>query len=296
MSMSLVSVIIPTRNRKYLISRAVNSVLAQSYQNIELIVINDASEDGTYEAIRVLSQKDSRIIIFNNETRLGLTKTLNKAIKYARGKYIARLDDEDFWCDKMKIEKQVNFLDSNKDYGLVGGGAARIDEERKEISKYLMPKKDEDIRKMILQANAFVHVAVLFRKDVFEQVGGYDIEFDGLEDWDLWLKIGKVSKFYNFPEYFVFYIGHTVKNPGYVDQTFSKIRQLKLGMKLKIKHRKNYSGFLPAFMLCFASYFYAMLPYRQTFWPVLIKLRSFMFRQSVHKYYIESYKDDKKYI
>ena len=168
----------------------------------------------------------------------------------------------------------------------------RVDEERKEISKYLMPEKDEDIRNMILQANAFVHVSTVFRKSIFNQVGGYDVAFDGLEDWELWLKIGKVSKFYNFPEYFVYYIGHTAKKPGYVNQTFSKMRQLKIGLKMKMKYRKDYRGFFPAFLLCWASYFYALLPYQHLFWPALIKLRALVFKRSVHKYSMETYQGD----
>src|SRR3989344_6303605 len=194
---SVVSVILPTHNRAQYIRRAMESALGQSYPNIELIVINDASTDNTREIISMVSLSNPKIIIVNNERNMGIVVSLNKGIKVAKGKYIARLDDDDIWCDEKKVEKQVTFLENNQDYGLVGGGVIKVDQSGREIIRYFLPKEDEDIRKVILTNNTFVHTSVLFRKDVFDKVGGYDHNFLFVEDWDLWMKMGTVGKFYN---------------------------------------------------------------------------------------------------
>src|SRR3990167_10836604 len=105
---SLVSVILPTYNRSEYLGRAIESVLNQNYNNFELIIIDDSSTDKTSEVI--LKYKDSRIRVVKNQENIGFVKSLNKGIKQANGKYIARLDDDDFWTSPDKLEKQVAFL------------------------------------------------------------------------------------------------------------------------------------------------------------------------------------------
>jgi glycosyltransferase involved in cell wall biosynthesis len=186
-------------------------------------------------------------VIINNEIKLGLTQSLNKGIKMSQGKYIARLDDDDFWCDKRKIEKQVDFLEKNKDFVLVGGGAVKMDSKGKDMEKYIFPEKDQDIRKRLLARNSFIHISVLYKKDAWEKVGGYDKEFDGLEDWDLWLKMGTIGKFYNIQDIFARYAGHQHKNPSYFDKTHNnKLKGLMLKLRLIKKYRKYYPGYIKA--------------------------------------------------
>ena len=279
----LVSVIIPTYNRERYIKRAIKSVLAQTYKNFELIIIDDSSTDKTPELVSGFSKKDFRIRIITNKVNLRLAKTLNRGIRNARGKYIARLDDDDSWCDSKKLQKQVDFLEKNIEYALVGGGIIEVDKRGKEIMRYLLLENDEDIRKVILVDNAFVHATVLFRKDIWEKVGCYDEEFDGLEDRDLWLKIGKLSKFYNFQEFFACYIGHDYKNPSYLAKNYKRIEQLKLNIKLRKKYRNDYVGYRKALLLCWVSYFYSFLPLRQKIHPFGLKLKKMIFGQSVFK-------------
>lgn len=280
----LVSIILPAYNREKYIEKAVRSVLNQTYRNIELIIIDDESTDKTPKMISELSGKESRIIILTNKTNLGLVRTLNKGIKMAHGKYIARLDDEDFWCDTKKLEKQVDFLEKNIEYALVGGGAIKIDKKEREIMRYLLFENDEDIRKSILVDNAFAHVTVLFRRDIWEKVGGYDEEFDGFEDRDLWLKIGRLSKFYNLQEFFACYLGHDYKNPSYLTKSYGRTEQVKISIKLIKKYRNDYIGYRKAYLFCWASYFYSFLPFRQRLRPVLLKLRSKIIGPPAYKY------------
>ena len=90
----LVSVILPTYNRDKTIAKAIESVWRQSYKNLELIIVNDASKDATAKLVSSLAKYNPKIIILQNEINLGIVASLNKGIKAARGKYIARLDDE----------------------------------------------------------------------------------------------------------------------------------------------------------------------------------------------------------
>lgn len=279
----LVSVILPTYNRERYIKRAIKSILSQTYQNFELIIVDDSSTDKTPELVSGFSKKDSRIRVVTNKINLGLVKTLNRGIRNARGKYIARLDDDDNWCDSKKLQKQVDFLEKNIEYALVGGGAIEVDKRGKEIMRYLLLENDEDIRKAILVDNAFAHVTVLFRKDIWEKVKGYDEKFDGLEDRDLWLKIGKLSKFYNFQEFFACYVGHDHKNPSYLIKNYGKTGQLKLNIKLRKKYSDDYVGYRKALLFCWANYFYSFLPFRQKLRPFGLKLRKIIFGPSVFK-------------
>ena len=123
----------------------------------------------------------------------------------AAGKYIARLDDDDEWCDNNKLEKQVSFLEQNNDYVIVGGGAIMVDKKRKEMYRFLKRESDEEIRANALFANPFWHNTVMFSKQKALEVGGYN-ELRFVEDWDLWLRLGLVGKLYNLQEHLSLYM------------------------------------------------------------------------------------------
>ena len=279
----LVSIIISTYNGEKYIKRAIKSVLNQTYQNIEIVVIDDGSIDETYKIISELSSNDSRIIILKNENNLGFVKSLNKAISVSKGKYIARLDDDDLWIDERKLEKQVEFLDKHQDYALTGGGVIMVDKDGKEIVRYLLSENDKEIRKSILVDNAFAHSSVVFRKNIFEEVGGYDEKFGFFTDRDLWLKIGKRGKFYNFQEYFIYYLNK--ENENYNARNRNIRRKLMLNIELRKKYRNNYPGFSKAFFLCFTSYFYSFIPFRRKFRSILFKIRTLIVGPPAYKYF-----------
>jgi len=289
----LISVILPTHNRAKYIRRAIESAMGQSYSNIELIVINDASTDNTLEIISGMSLNNPKITIVNNERNVGIVVSLNKGIKVAKGKYIARLDDDDIWCDEKKIEKQVAFLENNQDYVLVGGGVIRVNQSGREIIRYFLPKEDEDIRKVILTNNTFVHTSVLFRKDVFDKVGGYDHNFLFVEDWDLWMKMGTVGKFYNFQEFFVRYLDQEYDNPGHYRNRGIR-RKIGLNIKLRRKYKDYYTGYGKAILLSFTSYFYSFLPFKKKIWPLTFWLRSIVFGSSPYTYF-RSFQENKNH-
>jgi glycosyltransferase involved in cell wall biosynthesis len=230
-----VSIILPTFNGEKTIKTAMHSVLRQSFFNWELIIIDDGSTDNTRECIERYSVKDSRIILISHEKNKGLQESLNHGLSLARGTYIARIDDDDVWINTNKLQKQVDFLNNNKEYVLVGTGAIVVDEKGSEITRYLMPETDTQIRKKILRANTFIHSSVIYRTESVVSVGGYQIE-KMLEDYDLWLRLGKIGKFKNLQEYSICYSFNT---EGY--NFHNKIVRLKSNLLLV----KEYSNFYP---------------------------------------------------
>lgn len=280
----LVSVIIPTYNRQKYIALAISSVLEQTYKNIEIIVIDDFSNDKSLEIISEIVKENGNIYLYKNEKNLGFVKSLNKGVSLAKGKYIARLDDDDVWCDVRKLEKQVDFLEKHKDYVLVGGGVIKINKDGSEMVRFSVPEEDKDIRKVILVNNVFAHSAVIFKRDDFMKVGGYDEQFGFFADWALWLALGKIGKFYNFQEFFIHYLD---QEDNRLNSTRDRQirRRLLAKVKLNNKYKRYYNGSIKAILHSFASYVYSFIPLRKKLWPIIFKIRSFFFGHPPYKYF-----------
>ena len=191
-----VSIIMPAFNREKFIAESIESALAQSYEDFELIVIDDGSKDQTVEvAKKYLS--DPRVHLIQNEKNMGIATTRNRAIRVARGEYIAMLDSDDIWIDKDKLRKQVDFLDSHSDHAMVGSAITHIDVSGKKLKTVTFPTADAEIRNSILRRNPFAQSTLLCRTEAFLQTGSYSTRFMICDDFDLWLRIGKRWKFAN---------------------------------------------------------------------------------------------------
>lgn len=278
----LVSIVMPSHNGQTHIKRALMSVLQQTYKNLQALVVDDGSTDKTCKIVSEIIKQDPRVILLKNNNNIGFVKTLNKGMESSQGKYIARLDDDDFWLSMDKLAKQVEFLEKHLDYTLVGGGIITTDKSGNEIMKYLFPETDEKIRKTILVDNAFAHSTVVFRREAFLKAKGYDEQFGFFADRDLWLKLGLLGKFYNFQEFFACYLdkeqgAYSARNKEIRRRVFSNI-------KLRIKYKKNYPGFVKAFLLCWVSYFYSLLPFREKLRPILFYLRVHILGRPSYKY------------
>lgn len=195
-----ISIILPVYNGARFIKRAISSALDQSFADFELIVVDDCSKDETRNIVFDISKNDDRVKYFLNKKNLKIAQSLNVGLKLAKGEYIARLDDDDEWIDPKKLEKQIEYLVKNPEYVLVGTGVIVVDEKGDELTRYLMPEKDAEIRQKILRVNPFVHTSVMFRKDQAVAFGGYRPEKLS-EDHDLWLRLGRENKFANIPEF-----------------------------------------------------------------------------------------------
>lgn len=183
-----VSVIMATykEDEKFL-REAIESILGQSYDNFEFIIIIDNPENNLHiEIIKDYMKNDSRIKMYINEVNIGLTKTLNKGLSLAQGKYICRMDADDISYSN-RIEKEINYLENNK-LDLIGGGTKIINENGETIfSIQKMPSDSDKIRKVLKYNQCLVHPTWFGKKEVFEQLEGYrDIPL--CEDYDFTLR------------------------------------------------------------------------------------------------------------
>ncbi len=190
----LVSVVIPTFNRAHLILKSINSVLQQTYKNIELIIVDDASSDNTEEVVTNL--KDERIRYVKQEKNLGPSVARNKGIELANGKFVAFLDSDDQWYPD-KIEKQVNLLmKSDESVGAVFCGMEFYDFKTNErIGEHLITV---DIKENFTKGKYFLTppmVTILAYKNILQEIGGFDDRLKANEDTELAIKI---CKKYNF--------------------------------------------------------------------------------------------------
>ena len=202
----MISVIICTYNRADLLSKAIDSVLSQNYQDFEIIIIDDASTDNTESLVKNFT--DNRIKYYKNDSNLGIAKSRNKGVSLANGEYVAMLDSDDYWLDCNKLQKQLDIFNQDKKIGLVGTGIVCVNDKGEKIKEDIFEIKDNLIRQRILLKNQFAQSSVLFSKEAFNSVSGYDESLLVCEDLDLWLKIGKEFKLANIPEPLIAYLIH----------------------------------------------------------------------------------------
>lgn len=190
----LVSIVISTFNRSNSIIKALESVLSQRYDKLQILIIDDASKDDTLRVLEEFTDYPN-VTIITNDSNLGLAKSLNKGLSIAEGDYIARLDDDDVWIDNAKLAMQIEFLEKNPQYAVVG--TAYIDENGRKI---INPKTDREIRKQMLFRCPFCHSTVLIRRKALRELGGYDDSLPYAEDWELWLRLGQKYSLANLEE------------------------------------------------------------------------------------------------
>lgn len=201
----LVSVIIPCYNHQDFVMQSLNSVINQTYHNLEIIVIDDGSKDKTPEILEKMSTEHDFFLEIQNN--IGLSKTLNKAIKkYAKGKYISVIASDDYW-ELDKISKQVKFLEKFKDNALVFGKAKIVDNNNVVLGNLGDNVTETLTFNSLLLDNKVIASTTMFRKDVWQSVGGFN-EKSYIEDWDLWLKMAENYKIGFINEYLGFYRRH----------------------------------------------------------------------------------------
>ena len=180
-----ISVVMSVYNGEKHLRESIESILNQTFTDFEFIIVNDGSTDNSLEIIK--SYDDERIKIINNEENIGLTKSLNKAIKQARGVYIARQDADDISLSN-RLELQFKFLEKHPEVALLGTGIYVIDENGDEIEKRIMHPNP---KRSLLKGNRFIHGSVMFRKSVIDELGAYNETLRYSQDYELWLRLSK---------------------------------------------------------------------------------------------------------
>lgn len=193
-SVPKVSIIMSVRNGENYLDEAVTSIFRQTYTDFEFIIIDDASTDKTPSILKKF--KDERIKIFINKKKKGLTKSLNIGLSKARGKYIARMDHDDV-ARSDRLFQQVRILDKDEQIGVIGSWVKLINNQGKQLGILKFPVNHKAIIRNIFANNPLRHSTVLFRKELVQKYGFYDDKLDGAEDYDLWLRLVKHTKFAN---------------------------------------------------------------------------------------------------
>jgi glycosyltransferase involved in cell wall biosynthesis len=202
----LVTVVIPSFNEDpHIVRASLESIRAQTFTDFECIVVDESTIPSLAEACRAVCAEDQRFLYVHPAERLGLPKSLNLAISKARGQLIARFDSDDI-CMPERLGLQVAFLQANPEISAVGGALDVISAEGKFIAHRSYPLTSIEIAKSMQLTTSIAHPTVMFRKDVFEELGGYNTDFRFAEDLDLWLRwINAHHCFANLPQVLVHY-------------------------------------------------------------------------------------------
>lgn len=199
----LVSVVLPVYNGAKYVREAVHSILAQSFSNYELIIINDGSTDGTLEILEELRRQDSRIVFISRENR-GLVDSLNEGISLARAKWIARMDQDDIALPQ-RFERQLYWLEQTG-ADICGSWVKFFGSSDHRVLKH--PQSEEAIKMELLFGSPFAHPTVMMRANLAKQLR-YDKAWEKCEDYDMWERAARAGwRMTNVPEILLLYRQH----------------------------------------------------------------------------------------
>ena len=193
---AVVSIVIPVHNGEKYIKESIDSCLAQTYSNIEIIVVDDKSTDSTLE---ILKEYGEKIKVFPVEKQNGLGNVINIGIRASKGKYIARMDADDIMYPD-RIEKQVEYLENNPSCVAVGGQIDIINENSDITGHREYAQNDKDLKKNRFLFQPFAHPAVTLRKSTLEEIGLYPEDMWKVEDVKLFLILSTKGEFANLPD------------------------------------------------------------------------------------------------
>lgn len=189
----MISVIIPTHNRKDLLVRAVESVLNQTYKDFEIVIVADGCTDDTSKIVKNLKLRDSRIRFYEYHPAKGGNVARNIGIEKSRGEYIAFLDDDDEWLPN-KLEKQLSLFQDDSEIGLVYTGV-NIIYSTQNLEYSFIGKLSGDLSKEILLDNCIGTTStVMVKRIIIEESGYFDLKLKALQDFDLWIRICQKCK------------------------------------------------------------------------------------------------------
>jgi glycosyltransferase involved in cell wall biosynthesis len=190
-----ITVLLPVYNGERYLAQAIQSILDQTFEDFELLIIDDGSTDRAPEIIKQFS--DPRIRAFNNKKNIGLIGTLNKGIGLANGRYIARMDQDD-WSVPDRLTKQWSFMEKHQDVGVCGSWIKAIRVSEEQLWEY--PKTNADIRCRMLFYCAFAHPSVMIRRAMLtENNVEYDAGYIHAEDYELWSRCMDYCNLANLP-------------------------------------------------------------------------------------------------
>jgi glycosyltransferase involved in cell wall biosynthesis len=206
MGVPRVSVVMAVRNGERHLEEAVESILAQTLGELELIVIDDGSDDETPGILRRLAERDSRMRVLSQSPR-GQVAALNLGWRSARAPIVARMDADDIAAPE-RLALQAAALGANPELALVGSAVTVIDEHGRSLTTISYPCSPNEVRERLGTSNPFAHPAVTVRRTALERAAGYRAAFAPAEDYDLWLRLGETDELANLEEALLSYRIH----------------------------------------------------------------------------------------
>lgn len=190
-----ISVVMPVYNGENYLTEAIDSILSQTFTDFELLIINDGSSDRSEQIIQ--SYPDDRIVYIKNEKNIGLIKTLNKGLDLAKGEYIARMDQDDI-SHPERFSRQVALLEENLEIGVCGTWFTLFSENGKDrVIKH--PESHKSIKIGLIIKSLIGHPTVMMRKNAMNNYR-YDVNYQAAEDYELWTRLIRITKFHNIQE------------------------------------------------------------------------------------------------
>jgi len=248
------SVVMPVYNGAETLKEAIDSVLSQTYENFELIIVNDGSTDNTLNIIK--SYTDDRIVIINNEVNQTIVPCLNRGLKESNGKYVIRMDADDI-CVESRFQKQVLFMEKHPDIGICGSWAKSINLEGDNIGLMKYEKDDNIIKFKMLYECHLLHPAIIIRKEILiENRLAYNPRHYISEDYDLFTRLIDYTKFSNIQEPLLLYRSTETslerETTNKLDEYYSEIK-LKLFKNIGIEINKSQLNLYS--LICNQSFF-----------------------------------------
>jgi glycosyltransferase involved in cell wall biosynthesis len=202
-----VTVLMPVYDSEKYLGEAIESILNQTFKDFELLIICDNPSDNIKSTLDHYLQLDGRIVVHYQE-RMGLIASLNKGCRLARGLYIARMDADDISLPK-RLETQVMFLDSHPEVGVLGSRAQMcVNGHLQPLYPLPIPGENGLIKWQLIFSCPMVHPTVMMRRDLLDQVGGYNSNMKHAEDYDLWRRLSFVTQFSNLQNVFLYLRKH----------------------------------------------------------------------------------------
>ncbi len=191
-----VSILLPIYNAERFVEAALRSMMTQTYQDWEMICVNDGSRDTSGAIADRLANEDSRIRVVH-QTNCGLVRSLNRGIDMVRGPYVARMDADDIAMPD-RLAQQVAYLDSQSQCVAVGGAILKIDVDSDPLGIDRLPQQHMDIERALLERRTgLFHPTTMLRTDALRSVGGYRPQYEMVEDHDLWLRLAERGQLAN---------------------------------------------------------------------------------------------------
>ncbi len=230
------------RNAEPWVQAAVESILAQTQQEFEFIVVDDGSTDRTGAILDGFV--DPRLKVFH-QPRAGLTRSLNRALRLASAPLVARMDADDVALPE-RFARQLDFLEHHPEVGLLGTGCHEISPSGEVLRTITPPADDGAIRRALIRRNPFIHSSVVMRREALEAAGGYDEGLPVAQDYDLWVRMSRVTRLANLPEPLVL----RRLTPGRVSSARDTDR---LRAEVTVKLRALRSGAYPAWCVVYLA-------------------------------------------